>query len=87
MLKVAILNEGIYMKQLADRTIPTLTTMGLAALFVPLFFYIHKFAPGQIPLPDDQAVWAQFGDFFGGVTNPSIVFLALIGLIVTIRMQ
>lgn len=35
----------------------------------------------------DQAVWGQFGDYFGGVLNPLLSFFALIGLMVTLRAQ
>lgn len=35
----------------------------------------------------DQAIWGQFGDYFGGVLNPLLSFFALVGLMVTLRSQ
>ena len=35
----------------------------------------------------DQAIWGQFGDYFGGVLNPFLSFLALIAVVVSLRNQ
>lgn len=35
----------------------------------------------------DQAIWGQFGDYFGGVLNPVLSFFALVGLLVTLKAQ
>lgn len=35
----------------------------------------------------DQAIWGQFGDYVGGLTNPALSFLALLVLLQTFRMQ
>ncbi|KAF6687211.1 hypothetical protein HFD98_24550 [Pseudomonas sp. EKM23D] len=35
----------------------------------------------------DQAVWGQFGDYFGGVLNPLLSFMALVGLLFNLRSQ
>ncbi|MBF6037755.1 hypothetical protein H8F22_02590 [Pseudomonas sp. P154a] len=35
----------------------------------------------------DQAVWGQFGDYFGGVLNPLLSFCALIAVVLSLRSQ
>jgi hypothetical protein len=35
----------------------------------------------------DQAVWGQFGDYFGGVLNPILSFFALIAVLLSLRSQ
>ncbi|EAR07591.1 hypothetical protein MED297_00180 [Reinekea sp. MED297] len=61
---------------------------GLGMLVILTPFAAYYLNIGQFhPVSDQQAVWAEFGDFVGGVANPFIALLALIGLLVTIRMQ
>ncbi len=55
-------------------------TVGLAAFVL----YFMVFNQG---LSQDQAVWGQFGDFFGGTLNPFFGFLTLIALLLTIVIQ
>lgn len=47
--------------------------------------YIMVFAKNGVSnAPDD---WGIFGDYFGGILNPLLAFLALIALLVTIKLQ
>ena len=38
-------------------------------------------------ISNEHEKWGQFGDFFGGVLNPSFSFLTLIALLLTLRYQ
>jgi hypothetical protein len=51
--------------------------------------YISKFHFGLYPIPisNDTAEWAQFGDFIGGTLNPLLSFLALIAILITFKGQ
>lgn len=61
---------------------------GLGILVILGAFLAYYLNIGQFhPISNQQTVWAEFGDFVGGVANPFIALLALIGLLVTIRMQ
>jgi hypothetical protein len=51
---------------------------------VVLHFYVKQFGNELSP---DQAVWAQFGDYVGGLLGPAFAFLGLIALLITIRIQ
>lgn len=60
---------------------------GIAAALaaVAIWFYASHF---QGPVTDSaNAAWGQFGDFFGGVLNPTFSFLALLGLLLTLYVQ
>lgn len=59
-----------------------LVAIGLFALV--FYSYIKMF--GRIPV-HDAAVWGQFGDFVGGLTNPILSFLALLVLLQSFRYQ
>jgi hypothetical protein len=48
---------------------------------------INYFSNFHSVISTDQAVWGQFGDYFGGVLNPLLSFFALLGLLVTLRAQ
>jgi hypothetical protein len=50
-----------------------------------LLMYVRKF--GKAGLSDSQEVWGQFGDFLGGLANPLLSFLTLMGLILTVYLQ
>lgn len=54
----------------------------LAVLVLGLYFY--KF---QGVLSDDPSRWGQFGDFIGGVLNPTFSFLALLAILATFALQ
>ncbi|MEQ8185837.1 putative phage abortive infection protein [Marinobacter salarius] len=51
---------------------------------VVLHFYAKQFGNELSP---DQAIWAQFGDYVGGLLGPAFAFLGLIALLITIRIQ
>ncbi|MDG9930341.1 MULTISPECIES: putative phage abortive infection protein [unclassified Pseudomonas] len=65
-----------------------LTLFGIVALLVGAHFFIGY----DIPLIETKHVgsaahWGQIGDFVGGVLNPSLSFLALIAVLVSLRGQ
>jgi len=49
-----------------------------------VFFYVDTFG---IKRSYDQAVWGQFGDYLGGVLNPTLSFCAFVGLMLTLKFQ
>lgn len=53
-------------------------------MLIPVIFYITTYG---YELSESQAVWAQFGDFFGGILNPIYAFLAFLALLYTISLQ
>ncbi len=53
-----------------------------AVVFVGL--YLFNFPGGLSP---DPGRWGQFGDFVGGILNPTFSFLALIALLATFALQ
>ncbi|GEM_PF-5503647 len=53
----------------------------IVAVLLNYFNTFHRF------VSTDQAVWGQFGDYFGGVLNPLLSFFALVGLMVTLKGQ
>jgi uncharacterized membrane protein len=76
-------------KELRESKIDTLILAGIIALAFTagvgiVGAYVITFDGG---LTESHAVWAQFGDFLGGVLNPIFGFLTIIALILTIRIQ
>lgn len=59
-----------------------LAVLGLLAIAVVIYFYHYKFGP--LGLSENQSIWGQFGDYVGGLANPVVGLLALIGLLWTI---
>jgi len=59
----------------------------LLAIIVILAVSINYFSSFPSVRSTDQAVWGQFGDYFGGVLNPILSFFALVGLMATLRSQ
>ncbi|MFJ7281901.1 hypothetical protein [Pseudomonas sp. NPDC099000] len=59
----------------------------LLAIALILAVSINYFSNFPSVKSTDQAVWGQFGDYFGGVLNPLLSFFALVGLMVTLRSQ
>lgn len=58
--------------------------LGLLSALVVLGFYFHQF---NDELSGNQEHWGQFGDFVGGLLNPTFGFLALLTLVATLGMQ
>ena len=58
--------------------------LGIAWLAFIVLLYLSKFH-GE--LSSDQAVWASFGDFVGGLANPILSLLGLVALLLTIAIQ
>lgn len=63
-----------------------LIALGVAGLMVfgVLYAYFHNFST---VVSVKQDVWGQFGDYVGGLLNPTLSFLAFSGLLLTLRMQ
>lgn len=59
-----------------------LVVIGAFAFTIVVASYSYNFG-GDVS--DDINDWAKLGDFFGGVLNPFIAFLALIAIVVTLR--
>lgn len=57
--------------------------LGVLVLGV-VFSYLFTFGTAR---SRDQAVWGQFGDYFGGILNPVLSFCAFVGLLFTLRFQ
>jgi hypothetical protein len=62
----------------------TLAYIGIAVSVFVVFAYIWQFGG---PLANDQDKWAQFGDYVGGLLNPTFSLLALLGLLATLGLQ
>jgi Putative phage abortive infection protein len=62
----------------------TLAYVGFSAAIVVVGFFVYKFFG---PLSDDPGKWGQFGDYVGGVLNPTFSFLALLALLATLGLQ
>lgn len=58
--------------------------VGIGAVAMAVYFYWTRFSG---PISTDAAVWGQFGDYIGGVLNPTFSFLAFIALIMTVVLQ
>jgi hypothetical protein len=56
----------------------------LAIFYFVFSAYVEMFGTVRV---HDAAVWGQFGDFVGGLTNPILSFLGLIVLLQTFRYQ
>jgi Putative phage abortive infection protein len=57
---------------------------GAVAAVVALATYVTQF---HGPLSEKAESWGQFGDYIGGVLNPTFSFLALIALLATFGLQ
>ena len=66
------------------KRLTTLAYVGFAAAAVVIGFFTFKFYG---PLSDDPGKWGQFGDYVGGVLNPTFSFLALLALLATLGLQ
>jgi uncharacterized membrane protein len=59
-------------------------TIAGVVLLIPIVSYISMYG---YHLSDSQELWAQFGDFFGGLLNPIYALLAFLALLYTISLQ
>jgi len=73
------------MKKDFNKNLVDFIKLGAFFVVIILSFYFINF--GYLGLSDDQEVWAQFGDYLGGVLNPIFAFLAFIALLITIKLQ
>jgi hypothetical protein len=58
--------------------------IGGAVAVLVLLAYLIRFAG---PVSDSPANWGQFGDYVGGLLNPTFSFLALLALLATLGLQ
>lgn len=68
-----------------DRRTIEFIKVPIVAIVGILGFYLFNF--GMQGISSDQEIWAQFGDYFGGILNPILAFIALIALLKTIQLQ
>lgn len=62
--------------------------IGLITYWFVIGLYVYKFAPGNwFELSSSKEVWANFGDYFGGVLNPVFSFMAFTGVLFTVLLQ
>lgn len=66
------------------KRLTTLAYVGFATSVLVIGFFVVKFFG---PLSDDPGKWGQFGDYVGGVLNPTFSFLALLALLATLGLQ
>lgn len=63
----------------------TYIAFAISIMLIVLVSYIYNFS--SLGLSTNQSEWAQFGDYFGGVLNPILAFLAFLALLKTISLQ
>ncbi|WP_367237229.1 hypothetical protein VXM67_17025 [Pseudomonas sp. Rh2] len=59
-------------------------SVAVVMVFGVLYAYFHNFSTD---VSTKQDVWGQFGDYVGGLLNPTLSFFAFTGLLLTLRMQ
>ena len=62
----------------------TILITALLCVFFAASIYFYTFN-GELSASHER--WGTFGDFFGGVLNPTLSFLALIALLLTLSLQ
>lgn len=67
-----------------DKILIAIGTFGVFITLIPIITYIFFFG---IEISNKHQVWAESGDFFGGIINPILAFLSFIALLVTINIQ
>lgn len=61
-----------------------LARVGFLIALVVLGLFVYQF---HGPLSKDPQDWGQFGDYLGGILNPTFSFLALLALLATLGLQ
>jgi hypothetical protein len=67
------------------RRLSRLAYVAIGVAVVVIAAYIWNFA--GLPASDEQDKWGQFGDYVGGLLNPTFSFLALLALLSTLGLQ
>lgn len=57
----------------------------IIAVFLSYFLYFYMYLGYEIS--DDSAIWAQLGDYSGGILNPLLSFLSIVLLIKSLTLQ
>ncbi|AOS74421.1 hypothetical protein BH711_10870 [Pseudomonas fluorescens] len=65
----------------------TLSICVAIAVIIIVFTLGNYFSSFPTVKSTDQAIWGQFGDYFGGVLNPILSFMAFVGLLFNLRSQ
>ena len=76
--------EEIAAATLHVKRLTALAYLGFAAAVLVVGSFSLSFGG---PLSDDPGRWGQFGDYVGGVLNPTFSFLALLALLATLGLQ
>ncbi len=63
----------------------TLAVSAAVASVIALAPWLYMFWTS--PISKERSEWANFGTFVGGVLSPALAFMALIGLVITIKEQ
>lgn len=79
-------SEKAQQKGLSMTVTLSLGVIGFVTIAIVMILYFWVFGLSG-SFEKDQQLWAMFGDYVGGVTNPIIALLALLGLLITIQMQ
>lgn len=59
----------------------------IVVVIVPIIYFVRFGIVLDLPFSPSQEVWAQFGDFLGGVINPILSFLTILLLLESIKCQ
>ena len=59
----------------------------ISVIVIVFIFGMYFWNFAYLGISNDSEVWAQFGDFIGGILNPFLAFLAFIALLFTIKLQ
>ncbi len=71
----------------ANSLVERLTKLAYVGVFVGAFVLMAFALTFVGPTSSDPAKWGQFGDYVGGLLNPTFSFLALLALLGTLRLQ
>jgi hypothetical protein len=85
--KKSIPNDNLNSSFLSKNILGILLIILLVGISIAIFILVfyRLYFPGQVL--SDHSKWGEFGDFFGGILNPSFAFLALLALFITIIIQ
>ncbi len=61
--------------------------IGIAILIFIIVFGVYIIKFGKWELAKDKGDWGTFGDYVGGLLNPTIAALALFWLITSVKLQ
>jgi len=62
-------------------------TASTITIIIYSIYYTHFFINEKYILSSDPAVWGQFGDYIGGISNPLLSFLSIVLLVKSLTFQ